>query len=140
MFLVAYVLATPCFPTSDLLMALPPSEISPLQSLPAENLIHHHCKLDVTISVELLRYPLPWIPQIILDEALSLGAFYFVSGYYLVGASPSTVFRHLMDRTRPYSFWILLCGTVDQTLGICCNASTKPQSKTRFKKKVTLLL
>ena len=55
MFLVAYVLATLCFPTSDLLMALPPSEISPLQSLPAENLIHHHCKLDVTISVELLR-------------------------------------------------------------------------------------
>ena len=72
MFLVSYVLATPCFPTSDpLIMAMPSYEIPPLQSLPAENLIHHHCKLDVTISVELLRYSLSWIPQIILDKALT---------------------------------------------------------------------
>lgn len=58
--------------TSDpLFMALPSYEIPTLQSLPAENLIHHHCKLDVTISVELLRYSLSWIPQIILDKALT---------------------------------------------------------------------
>lgn len=140
MFLVSYVLATPCFHTPDpLFMALPSSEI-PYSTL---------CQLKtlfITTSWMLpsmwnfydipfpgfhrlpwtklspwVRFTLPLVIKLVHLLQLYLGAVWTGLDHIHFGSS-------------------CVGPSMKQTLGVCSNASTKPQYKTRFKKKVTLLL